>query len=198
MGCVLARRRGTSSRGLRPLGAARCARGASSAALARPWTHSGICRLRRRRRSADWYGSGAGRERCDDGRTIWPRPLAPAGAAASDSGGGPPGGGAPAELPDLLEVVEGRGRGRPDLVRRFIAVLQEWGGSAVEWKARSTGGGGWNGLRCARPRRRLERAGLDVSTLTIGPDATRAQLDAIELAIVPAGSAWPKRRDLGG
>ena len=108
----------------------------------------------------------------------------------------------PAELPDLLEVSKVAGEGAPDLVRRFVAVLREVGGSAVEVEGAEALAAVVNGLRAGRDVV-SSVPGLDVSTLTIGPDATRAQLDAIELAIVPGrlgvaenGAIWVDEADL--
>ncbi|MEK7668188.1 MAG: hypothetical protein AAB409_06025 [Gemmatimonadota bacterium] len=111
-----------------------------------------------------------------------------------------------AELPDLLQVSKVAAEPPPDLVRHFIAVLKAVGGRAVELAgpealasavselaavlavrgagtagAELTGSsadGGVRGLVSCVP-------GLAISTLTIGPDASRQQLDAIELAVIP-------------
>lgn len=96
-----------------------------------------------------------------------------------------------AELPDLLHVSEVAGAAPPDVVRRFVEVLEQVGGRAVELPgpeglpvavadlaaARAESGAG-RGVVSSVP-------GLAISTLTIGPDASRARLDEIELAIIP-------------
>jgi len=108
-----------------------------------------------------------------------------------------------AELPDLLHVSEVAGEAHAELVRRFVAVLEEVGGTAVELpgpellaSAAVEVCAGHAGIVSSVP-------GLAISTLTIGPDATRARLDAIELAIVPGrlgvaenGAIWVDETDL--
>jgi len=93
----------------------------------------------------------------------------------------------PAELPDLREVSQVAGEAPPDLVRRFIATLKEVGGGAVELAGPDELFGAVAVLPAVRAARGIVSSvpELDVSLLTLGPDATRAQLDAIEQAIIP-------------
>ena len=107
-----------------------------------------------------------------------------------------------AELPDLLQVSELAGAAPPDLVRRFVEVLEQVGGRAVELPGPEALSAAVAELRAGLPESvaaqgaaRAESGagrgvvssvpGLAISTLTIGPDASRTRLDEIELAIVP-------------
>jgi len=91
------------------------------------------------------------------------------------------------DLPDLLEVPKVAGEAPTDLVRRFIAMLKEVGGRAVELAGSDELFGAVAVLPAVRAGRGIVSSvpELDVSILTLGPDASRAQLDAIELAIIP-------------
>jgi len=93
----------------------------------------------------------------------------------------------PAELPDLLQKSKVAGEAPTDLVRRFIAMLKEVGGRAVELAGSDELFGAVAVLPAVRAGRGIVSSvpELDVSILTLGPDASRAQLDAIELAIIP-------------
>jgi L-lactate dehydrogenase complex protein LldG len=93
----------------------------------------------------------------------------------------------PADLPDLLQVAKVAGEAPTDLVRRFIATLKQVGGSAVELADPDALFGAVSVLPSVRAGRGIVSCvpELDVSLLTIGPDASREQLDAIELAIIP-------------
>jgi L-lactate dehydrogenase complex protein LldG len=93
----------------------------------------------------------------------------------------------PAELPDLLQISKVAGEAPTDLVRRFIAMLKEVGGRAVELAGSDELFGAVAVLPAVRAGRGIVSSvpELDVSILTLGPDASRAQLDAIELAIIP-------------
>ena len=107
-----------------------------------------------------------------------------------------------AELPDLLQVPELAGAAPSDLVRRFVEVLEQVGGRAVELPGLEALSAAVAELRAGLPESvavqgaaRAESGarssvvssvpGLAISTLTIGPDASRTRLDEIELAIVP-------------
>ena len=107
-----------------------------------------------------------------------------------------------AELPDLLQVSEVAGAAPSDLVRRFVEVLEQVGGRAVELSGLEALAAAVAELRAGLPESvaaqgtpRAESGagrdtvssvpGLAISTLTIGPDASRTRLDEIELAIVP-------------
>ena len=93
----------------------------------------------------------------------------------------------PAELPDLLQVAKVAGDAPADLVRQFMAVLKEVGGSAVELAGPDALFGAVAVLPSVRAGRGIVSSvpELDVSILTLGPDASRQQLDEIELAIIP-------------
>ena len=93
----------------------------------------------------------------------------------------------PAELPDLLQVSKVAGEVPTDLVRRFIAMLKEVGGRAVELAGPDALFGAVAVLPAVHAGRGIVSSvpRLDVATLSIGPDAAREQLDAIELAIIP-------------
>ena len=93
----------------------------------------------------------------------------------------------PSELPDLLRVSKVAGEAPTDLVRRFIAMQKEVGGRAVELAGPDELFGAVAVLPAARTGRGIVSSvpELDVSLLTLGPDASREQLDAIELAIIP-------------
>jgi L-lactate dehydrogenase complex protein LldG len=93
----------------------------------------------------------------------------------------------PAELPDLLRVSKAAGGAPTNLVRRFIATLKEVGGSAVELADPGALFGAVAVLPAVRAGRGIVSSvpELDVSLLTVGPDASREQLDTIELAIIP-------------
>ena len=125
-----------------------------------------------------------------------------------------------AELPDLLRVSELAGAAPSDLVRRFVEVLEQVGGRAVELPGPEALSAVVAELRAGLPEAitALEAAqaesgagrgvvssvpGLAISTLTIGPDASRARLDEIELAIVPGrfgvaenAAVWVDEADL--
>ena len=111
-----------------------------------------------------------------------------------------------AELPDLVclsKIAAEAPEAAADLVRRFVAVLEEVGGRTVELS-------GPEGLEAAVAAVCAEHSGvvscvpgLAVSTLTIGPDASRARLDEIGVAIVPGrvgvaenGAIWVDEADL--
>ena len=93
----------------------------------------------------------------------------------------------PAELPDLLQISKVAGEAPTDLVRRFIAMLKEVGGRAVELAGPDELFGAVAVLPAVRAGRGIVSSvpELDVSILTLGPDASRQQLDEIELAIIP-------------
>lgn len=92
-----------------------------------------------------------------------------------------------ANLPDLEEVSKVAGEAPTDLVRRFIATLKEVGGSAIELADPDALFGAVAVLPAVRAGRGIVSSvpELDVSILTLGPDASRQLLDGIELAIVP-------------
>jgi len=112
-----------------------------------------------------------------------------------------------AELPDLLEVPKVAGEASSDLVRRFITMLKEVGGTAVELSGPDALFGAVAVLPAVQALRGAKTAGtepaadyavtsasrglvscvpgLDVATLAVGADASRQLLDAIELAIIP-------------
>jgi L-lactate dehydrogenase complex protein LldG len=111
----------------------------------------------------------------------------------------------PAELPDLLQISKVAGEAPTDLVRRFIAMLKEVGGRAVELAGPDELFGAVAVLPAVRAGRGIVSSvpELDVSILTLGPDASRAQLDAIELAIIPGrlgvaenAAVWVDEADL--
>ena len=93
----------------------------------------------------------------------------------------------PAELPDVAAIAAAAGEVPSDPVRRFIAMLKEVGGRAVELAGPDELFGAVAVLPAVRAGRGIVSSvpELDVSILTLGPDASRAQLDAIELAIIP-------------
>jgi L-lactate dehydrogenase complex protein LldG len=110
----------------------------------------------------------------------------------------------PAELPDL-QVSKVAGEAPSDPVRRFIAMLKEVGGRAVELAGPDELFGAVAVLPAVRAGRGIVSSvpELDVSLLTIGPDASRQQLDEIELAIIPGrlgvaenGAIWVDDADL--
>jgi L-lactate dehydrogenase complex protein LldG len=131
----------------------------------------------------------------------------------------------PAELPDLLYLSKVAREGPPDLVRQFVAALHGVGGEAVEVPERGALFGAVAALPAVRGTRGAAGAegpvapaeargdgpreivccvpGLDLSSLTLGPDAPRAQLDAIALAVVPGrlgvaenAAVWVDEADL--
>ena len=92
-----------------------------------------------------------------------------------------------ADLPDLRDVSPVAGEAPTNLVRRFVATLKQVGGSAVELADPDALFGAVSVLPSVRAGRGIVSCvpELDVSLLTLGPDASRQQLDAIELAIIP-------------
>ena len=91
----------------------------------------------------------------------------------------------PVELPGLLQ--ESKVAGPTDLVRQFSAMLKEVGGRAVELAGPEALFSAVAVLPSVRAGRGIVSSvpELDVSILTLGPDASRQQLDEIELAIIP-------------
>ncbi len=111
-----------------------------------------------------------------------------------------PAGSAPVQLEIPLDAAPGAAA-EADLVGRFVAALEEAGGTAVEMPLEA--------LRVDAPTDGPRRGvvscvgGLPISTLTIGPATPRARLDGIAVAIVPArfgvaenGAVWVDERDL--
>jgi L-lactate dehydrogenase complex protein LldG len=115
----------------------------------------------------------------------------------------------PAELPDLLYLSKVAPEAPSDLVRQFVAVLRSVGGDAVELPDRDALFGAVAALPALHPAAGDAREivccvpGLDLSSFPLGPDAPRAQLDAIALAVVPGrlgvaenGAVWVDEADL--
>jgi len=109
--------------------------------------------------------------------------------------------------PGLPSVVVATGEVAPDLERRFVEMLRQVGGSAV----RLAGPEGVAEAVAAITAADVEPGadvvscvpGLAVSTLTIGPDTSRAELARIGLAVVPGrfgvaenAAIWVDEHDL--
>ncbi len=118
-------------------------------------------------------------------------PSAPVGSAPAAAGSR-----------DQLEMPLAPATDAEALVLRFIAALEQAGGTVIEGADLAAlplppaGDGPRRGVVSCVP-------GLPISTLTIAPDAPRERLDQIGLAIVPArfgvaenGAVWVDERDL--
>jgi L-lactate dehydrogenase complex protein LldG len=112
------------------------------------------------------------------------------------------------ELPAPRPAAPGAASGA-ELVRRFCEMLEEVGGRAVELSGAEALASAVAGLPAAEAAKANGRGivscvpGLAISTLTLGPDASRARLDEIELAIIPGlfgvaenAAVWVSEEDL--
>ncbi len=113
------------------------------------------------------------------------------------------------EVPDAWPAVRAGTASGADLARRFSEVLEQVGGTAVELNGMGALAAAVADLPAARVARESGRGivssvpRLAISTLVIGPDAPRARLDQVELAIIPGrmgvaenGAIWVSEEDL--